>query len=84
MNTQLNWIARIENGIAEVACARMRLQGRIALIVRQAERGDADSAGSTLRTVFVVGVVALVLTTLGPGIVQAAADALATLTGTRP
>ncbi len=56
---------------------------RLAAIARGAERGDADSAGSTLRTVFVVAVVALVLTTLGPAILQAAADASATLR-TRP
>jgi hypothetical protein len=56
---------------------------RLAVVARNLERGDADSAGSTLRTVFVVAVVAAVLTLLGPTIMQAARDANATL-GTRP
>jgi hypothetical protein len=55
------------------------LAARLAL---RAERGDADSAGSTLRTVFVLAVVAAVLTLLGPAIRAAAQEALGYL-GTR-
>jgi hypothetical protein len=78
---KLSIVGRFEN-----ASARLFAEGPAAMLrrfARQVERGDADSAGSTLRTVFVVGVVALVLTTLGPGIVTAAQEALASL-GTRP
>jgi hypothetical protein len=46
---------------------------------RQLERGDADSAGSTLRTVLVVGVIVAVLAVLRPAIVAAAEAAAAAL-----
>jgi hypothetical protein len=78
---KLSIIGRFENALASLCVTDPAANLR--QLARQIERGDADSAGSTLRTVFVVGVVALVLTTLGPGIVTAAQEALASL-GTRP
>ncbi len=46
----------------------------------QLERGDADSAGSTLRTIMVVAVVAAVVLVIGAAVRQAGTTAAACIT----
>ena len=45
---------------------------RVYLAIKQLERGDADSSGSTLRTVGVVALVLIVVAVLGVAIFSAA------------
>ena len=49
-------------------------------LVQKLERGDADSAGSTLRTIGIVALVLLVVAAIGAGVMVAANGAKATIT----
>ncbi len=51
-----------------------------AALLRQIERGDADSAGSTLRTIMVVVVVAAVVGLIGAAVRAGGADAASCIT----
>ena len=64
-----------------LASARVAINDPLAL-VRRLERGDADSSGSTLRTVGIVVLVVAVIAVLGGAVMLAANGAAASINAT--
>ena len=73
MNTKLN------NAIAKMAVVAMDVQKNPMVLVKALERGDADSSGSTLRTVGIVTLVVLVVTAIGIAVNVASGKAVTKL-----
>ncbi len=64
-----------------LASARIAVEDPLAL-VRKLERGDADSSGSTLRTVGIVVLVVAVIAVLGGAVILAANGAAKSINST--
>ena len=70
-------IQEIQNRVLAIAAFAATTNWRSALVQRLtgAERGDADSAGSTLRTIMVVIIVTAVVTAIGAAVRSAGSRA---------
>ena len=73
MNTKLN------NAIAKMAVVAMDVQKNPMVLVKALERGDADSSGSTLRTVGIVTLVIAVVILIGAAVMGAGGRAVTRL-----